>query len=56
VNTYRAIFTDAGYWTVEWSASGVVLGNVSGRFPTEAEAMFATFEAARAEAMKVQLK
>jgi hypothetical protein len=47
VNSYRAVKTDAGNWTVEWAASGVVLGHVFGTFDDEGMALLGTFEMSR---------
>lgn len=49
MNTYRAVRTEIGDWTVEWAASGVVLGQVFGYFITEGEALLGAFEKSRAE-------
>jgi hypothetical protein len=47
VHTYRAVETDAGDWTVEWMASGVVLGHVFGKFDDKALALLGAFEMSR---------
>ena len=49
MNTYEAVKTNEGYWTVEWAASGVVLGHVSGEFGSKGEALLGTFEKTREE-------
>ena len=43
VNTYHPVQIGADLWTVEWIASGVVLGHVHGVYASELEAIIAAF-------------
>jgi hypothetical protein len=56
MNTYRAVQIDAGTWTVEWAASGLVLGHVFGTFGTQKMALLGAFEMARWELLDSLLR
>lgn len=49
MNTYQAVKTNEGFWTVEWAVSGIVLGHVFGEFRSEGEALLGAFEKSRDE-------
>jgi hypothetical protein len=55
MNIYRAVLLSApegGLWAVEHTADGVTQGHLPSRYATEAEALFAVYELARAELAK----
>jgi hypothetical protein len=47
VHSYRAVRTDAGDWTVEWTAAGQIIGHVFGCCATYDEARIGCYEMLR---------